>query len=87
MNKKKHVSKNYMECVFTRSNEITWSENDSFCIVLDVENKFLSFLFVIDLNLYNGKTLPFRPGLYCLNIGLPPKNSNDNKYTIKKIEC
>ena len=39
MNKKKHVSKNYMEYIFTRSNEITWSENDSFCIVLDVENK------------------------------------------------
>lgn len=39
MSKKKYVSKNYMECVFNRNEEITWSENDSFCIVLDIENK------------------------------------------------
>lgn len=39
MNKKKHISKNYMEQIFSRNKEISWNENKEFCVVLDVENK------------------------------------------------
>lgn len=39
MNKKKHISKNYMEHIFSRNKEISWNENNELCIVLDVENK------------------------------------------------